>query len=33
VGELIFTPILSPTAVVIAMVLAVFKPWGPIRRR
>jgi hypothetical protein len=33
VGNLIFPPIVSPTALLIAMVLAVFKPWGRIRRR
>jgi uncharacterized membrane protein len=32
VGDLIFPPIVSPTVVLIAMVLAVFKPWGRIRR-
>src|ERR687890_1954299 len=33
VGDLIFPPIVSPTALLIAMVLAVFKPWGRIRKR
>jgi uncharacterized membrane protein len=33
VGDLIFPPIVSPTALLIAVVLAVFKPWGRIRRR
>ncbi len=28
VGNLIFPPIVSPTALLIAVVLAVFKPWG-----
>jgi hypothetical protein len=32
VGDLIYPPIVSPTALLIAMVLAVFKPWGRIRR-
>jgi hypothetical protein len=32
VGDLIFPPIVSPTALLLAMVLAVFKPWGRIRR-
>jgi hypothetical protein len=32
VGDLIFPPIVSPTALLVAMVLAVFKPWGRIRR-
>jgi hypothetical protein len=32
VGNLIFPPIVSPTLLLIALVLAVFKPWGPIRR-
>jgi hypothetical protein len=31
VGDLIFPPIVSPTALLLAMVLAVFKPWGRIR--
>jgi uncharacterized membrane protein len=33
VGDLIYPPIVSPTALLIAMVLAVFKPWDRIRRR
>jgi hypothetical protein len=33
VGDLIFPPIVSPTLLLIAMVLAVFKPWGRIRER
>ena len=32
VGQLIFPPIVSPTALLVAMVLAVFKPWGRIRQ-
>jgi uncharacterized membrane protein len=32
VGQLIFPPIVSPNALLVAMVLAVFKPWGRIRR-
>ena len=32
VGQLIFPPIVSPTALLLAMFLAVFKPWGRIRR-
>jgi hypothetical protein len=32
VGDLIFPPIVSPTALLLAMTLAVFKPWGRIRR-
>src|SRR3712207_2613881 len=32
VGNLIFPPIVSPTALLLAMVLAVFKPWGRIRK-
>jgi hypothetical protein len=32
VGDLIFPPIVSPTALLVAMFLAVFKPWGRIRR-
>jgi hypothetical protein len=33
VGDLIFPPIVSPTLLLIAVVLAVFKPWGRIRER
>jgi hypothetical protein len=33
VGDMIYPPIVSPTALLIAMLLAVFKPWGRIRRR
>ena len=33
VGNLIFPPIVSPTALLIAVVLAVFKPWGRVRKR
>ena len=33
VGNLIFPPIVSPTALLLAAVLAVFKPWGRIRNR
>lgn len=33
VGDLIFPPVVSPTGLLIAMVLAVFKPWGRIRKR
>jgi hypothetical protein len=33
VGDLVFPPIVSPTLLLVAMVLAVFKPWGRIRRR
>jgi hypothetical protein len=33
VGDLIYPPIVSPTLLLVAMVLAVFKPWGRIRRR
>ncbi len=32
VGDLIFPPIVSPTALLIAVVLAVFKLWGRIRK-
>jgi hypothetical protein len=32
VGDLILPPIVSPAALLVAMVLAVFKPWGRIRR-
>ena len=31
-GDLIFPPVVSPAALLAAMVLAVFKPWGRIRR-
>jgi uncharacterized membrane protein len=30
-GDLVFPPIVSPTALVIAFVLSVFKPWGRVR--
>lgn len=33
VGSLIFPPIVSPTLLLIAFVLAVFKPWGLVRKR
>ncbi|WP_432981188.1 hypothetical protein [Dactylosporangium sp. CA-233914] len=33
VGDMIYPPIVSPAALLIATVLAVFKPWGRIRRR
>jgi hypothetical protein len=33
VSDLVFPPIVSPTALLIAMFLSVFKPWGRIRRR
>lgn len=33
VGELLYPPIVSPTILLIALVLAVFKPWGRIRKR
>jgi hypothetical protein len=32
VGQLVFPPIVSPTALLVAVVLAVFKPWGRIRQ-
>jgi hypothetical protein len=32
VGDLIFPPIVSTTALVIATILAVYKPWGRLRR-
>ena len=32
IGDLIFPPIVSPTALLVAMFLAIFKPWGRIRR-
>jgi hypothetical protein len=32
VGDLIYPPIVSPSALLIAVVLAVFKPWGQIRK-
>ncbi|MFC7625384.1 hypothetical protein [Microlunatus sp. GCM10028923] len=32
-SNIIYPPIVSPTALTIAMVLAVFKPWGRIRKR
>ena len=33
IGNMIFPPIVSPICLAIAFVLAVFKPWGRIRRR
>jgi hypothetical protein len=33
VGNLVFPPIVSPAALLVAMVLSVFKPWGRISRR
>jgi hypothetical protein len=33
VGDLIFPPIVSTSALLVATVLAVFKPWGRIRNR
>lgn len=33
VSNIIYPPIVSPTALTIAMLLAVFKPWGRIRKR
>jgi hypothetical protein len=33
VGDLAFPPIVSPTALLIAVALSVFKPWGRIRRQ
>jgi hypothetical protein len=32
VGQLIFPPIVSPATLLVAVVLAVFKPWGRIRQ-
>ena len=32
VGQLVFPPIVSPAALLLALVLAVFKPWGRIRQ-
>ena len=33
VGTLIYPPIVSPSGLLGATILAVFKPWGPIRKR
>jgi uncharacterized membrane protein len=33
VGDLIFPPIVSPIALLVAVLLGVFKPWGRIRKR
>jgi hypothetical protein len=33
IGDLVFPPIVSPAALAVAFVLAVFKPWGRIRKR
>jgi hypothetical protein len=32
-GDMIYPPIVSPTMLVLAMVLSVYKPWGRIRKR
>jgi hypothetical protein len=32
VGQLIFPPVVSPAALLVAIVLAVFKPWGRTRQ-
>lgn len=32
VGDIVFPPIVAPTAVLLAMYLSVFKPWGRLRR-
>ncbi|MFU8853058.1 hypothetical protein ACNAW0_19025 [Micromonospora sp. SL1-18] len=32
-GNMAYPPIVSPTALLVAMTLAVFKPWGLIRKR
>lgn len=31
--SIIYPPIVSPIALILALVLAVYKPWGPLRRR
>jgi hypothetical protein len=31
-ANLLFPPIVSSTAVIVAMTLSVFKPWGRVRR-
>jgi hypothetical protein len=31
-GDLVYPPIVSPAGLIVAMVLAVFKPWGLIRK-
>jgi hypothetical protein len=32
-GDLVFPPIVSPTALTVAFVLSVFRPWGRVRSR
>lgn len=32
-GDVIFPPIVSPTLLIVAVVLAVFRPWGLLRKR
>jgi hypothetical protein len=32
VGHLVFPPVVSPAALLVAVALSVFKPWGQIRR-
>jgi uncharacterized membrane protein len=31
-ADMLFPPIVSPTALTIAFILSIFKPWGPIRK-
>ena len=33
ISDLIYPPIVAPTLMLVAITLAVFKPWGPIRKR
>jgi hypothetical protein len=33
VGDMIYPPIVSPTLLMVAVVLSVFKPWGLVRKR
>lgn len=33
VGDMIYPPIVSPTCLLIAVLLSVYKPWGRIRKR
>lgn len=33
IGDMIFPPIVSPTLLMVAVVLSVFKPWGRLRKK
>jgi len=33
IGDMIYPPIVSPTLLMVAVVLSVFKPWGLLRKK